>query len=103
MPSHRVDEVSMTNRRGFLSSIFAAAAAPAIVSASSLMKLVPTESGILTYELNPESLEKMMINIRNDIELRPTKLLVPAWLVGEALTLLNAEFDKAYAQYREQP
>ena len=39
----------MTNRRGFLGSIFAAAAAPAIVRAESLMKIyVPSQE--LAYE-----------------------------------------------------
>lgn len=36
------------NRRGFIGAILAAAAAPAVVKASSLMKWVPTESGLLT-------------------------------------------------------
>lgn len=39
----------MTNRRGFLGSMFAAAAAPAIVRAESLMKIyVPSQE--ITYE-----------------------------------------------------
>lgn len=35
------------SRRGFLASILTAAVAPAAVRASSLMKMVPTESGLL--------------------------------------------------------
>lgn len=37
------------NRRGFLSSILALAAAPAIVRADSLMRIVPVDTAILTY------------------------------------------------------
>ena len=98
----------MTSRRGFLSAIFAGAAAPAVVKAASLMKLVPTESGILTYkmagryDLNEDSLEQMMINVRKDIDLRPSKLLVPATMMQEALKILNKEFDLAYTTYMEQ-
>ena len=81
----------MTSRRGFLSAILAVAAAPAVVKASSLMKLVPTESGILTYDLNPDSLEKMMINIREDIALRPTQLIVPTYLANLALSMMQTK------------
>lgn len=35
------------NRRGFLSSCMALAAAPAIVRADSLMRIVPRDSGVL--------------------------------------------------------
>ena len=98
----------MTSRRGFLSAILAGAAAPAVVKAASLMKLVPTESGILTYkmagryDLNEDSLEQMMINVRKDIDLRPSKLLVPATMMQEALKILNKEFDLAYTTYMDQ-
>lgn len=81
----------MTSRRGFLSSILAIAAAPAVVKASSLMKLVPTESGILTYDLNPDSLEQMMIDIREDIALRPTQLIVPPYLANLSLSILQTK------------
>lgn len=37
------------NRRGFLSSMIALAAAPAIVRADSLMKIVPRDVEVLTY------------------------------------------------------
>ena len=41
----------MTSRRGFLSSILVAAAAPAIVSASSIMRVTPViEKDTLTYK-----------------------------------------------------
>jgi hypothetical protein len=57
------------NRRGFLAGILALAAAPAIVKASSLMKIsAPTDSGILIHEgnyvldLNPEGLNVGCLN-----------------------------------------
>ena len=81
----------MTSRRGFLSSILAIAAAPAVVKASSLMKLVPTESGILTYDLNPDSLEQMMIEIRESGTIRPTQLIVPAYMANLALSMLQTK------------
>ena len=75
-------------RRGFLSAMLGAAAAPAIVSASSLMRLAPTKSGILTYELNPDSLEQLIINIREHIALQPTKLIVPPYLANLAKSMI---------------
>jgi hypothetical protein len=47
------------NRRGFLGSILALAAAPAIVRADSLMRIVPTdtlvfESASIEFEIGPE-------------------------------------------------
>lgn len=81
----------MTSRRGFLSAILAGAAAPAVVKAASLMKMVPTESGILTYDLNPDSLERMIINIREDIDLKPTQLIVPAYLANLALSMIHTK------------
>lgn len=38
------------NRRGFLSGMLALGAAPAIVRADSLMKLIPTTTSVLEYE-----------------------------------------------------
>jgi hypothetical protein len=40
------------NRRGFLGSILALAAAPAIVRADSLMRIVPVETGALTFGIS---------------------------------------------------
>ena len=100
-------ENKMTSRRGFLSSIIAAAAAPAVVKASSLMKLVPTESGILTYkavdryDLSNESLERMITNIHNSGAIQPTRLIVPATMMAEALKILNQEFGRAYTTYMD--
>jgi hypothetical protein len=98
----------MTNRRGFLSAILAGAAAPAVVKASSLMKLVPTKSGILTYKaLGRYDLDaihdELLDGLRSAdqyLSSRPTQILLPAAMMLEARRILNAEFDKAYAQHR---
>lgn len=92
----------MTSRRGFLSAIFAGAAAPAVVKASSLMKLVPTESGILTYKSYELGFDIALENADSTLLLRPTKLLLPATMMQEALKILNKEFDRAYMTYMEQ-
>ena len=96
----------MTTRRSFLSAMFAAAAAPAVVSASSIMRVAPVmDSGVLTYrasgryDLNPESLEEMMISIRNDIAIRPSRIIVPSSMIAECEIILNKCFDKEYAQW----
>lgn len=55
------------NRRGFLSSILTLAAAPAIVRADSLMRIIPVEteilSGITFYESSREDLEDIIWDI----------------------------------------
>lgn len=43
------------NRRGFLGSILAAAAAPAIVRADSLMRIVPAETSVLVWPIGGAS------------------------------------------------
>lgn len=78
-------------RRSFLGAMLAAAAAPAIVRSESLMKLVPTKSGILTYELNLDSLEQMMINIRENIDLQPKQLIVPSYTLNLARSMLHTK------------
>ena len=88
----------MTSRRGFLSSILAAASAPAIVASSSLMKLVPTESGILTfktigrYDLDAVH-DELLDGLRQaDTYLhRPTQLILPPLMIEQALKILNSE------------
>jgi uncharacterized membrane protein len=78
-------------RRSFLGAMLAAAAAPAIVRSESLMKLVPSKSGILTYELNPDSLEQMMINIRENIDLQPKQLIVSAYTLNLARSMMQTK------------
>lgn len=93
----------MTSRRGFLSAILAGAAAPAVVKASSLMKLVPTESGILTYKMSGRydiNFDEWVEDADSKMALRPTKIILPATLMAEALRILNAEFDKVYLGHK---
>ena len=87
-------------RRGFLGAILGAAAAPAIVSASSLMKLVPAKPDVLIYKATGRydiNFDQWVQDTDGRIVLRPTKIIVPATLRAEALKILNAEFDKQYA------
>jgi hypothetical protein len=69
----------MTSRRGFL-SLFAAA--PAIVTASNIMRVTPVSLG--EWALEQDSV----------IALRPTKLLVPGAFLEEALKILNEAYAK---------
>jgi hypothetical protein len=69
-------------------------AAPAIVRAESLMKIVvPKQDPWGT------SFAEMIydINRQETIYLRPTKLIVPDYLREQCLQILNREFDKHYA------
>lgn len=94
----------MTNRRGFLSSILAVACAPAIVKASSIMRVVPVmEKDTLTYKMSGRydiNFDQWVEDADSKLALRPTKIILPATLMAEALKILNAEFDKSYAQHR---
>lgn len=47
------------NRRGFLKAILAAAAAPAIVRADSLMKVIPRNVEVLTWHQEPVVIDQM--------------------------------------------
>ena len=81
----------MMKRRSFLAGILAA---PAIVRAESLMKIVvPKQDPWGT------SFAEMIydINRQETIYLRPTKLIVPDYLREQCLQILNGEFDKHYA------
>lgn len=85
------------NRRGFLGSILALGAAPAIVRADSLMRVVPRETTILTATagmLTESALEDAMIEIYRlaDVRgrllaIRPTKLYVHPDRVLSALAI----------------
>lgn len=78
-------------RRSFLAGMLAA---PAIVRAESLMKIVvPKQDPWGT------SFAEMIydINRQETIYLRPTKLIVPDYLREQCLQILNGEFDKHYA------
>ena len=92
----------MTNRRGFLSSILAAAAAPAIVSASSIMRVVPVmENDTLTYKMSGRydiNFDQWVEDADSKLALRPNKLLLPGFMMAEAMKILDAEFDRAYSR-----
>ena len=98
----------MNSRRGFLTAILAGAAAPAVVRAASLMKMVPTESGILTYKMsgryNLDAIhDDLLDGLRSAdqyLSSRPTQIILPAAMMAQARRILNAEFDKLYAQHR---
>jgi len=78
-------------RRLFLGGMLAA---PAIVRANSLMKIV-----VPKQDLWGTSFAEMIydINRQETIYLRPTKLIVPDYLREQCLQILNGEFDKHYA------
>ncbi len=69
-------------------------AAPAIVRAESLMKIV-----VPKQDPWGASFAEMIydINRQETIYLRPTKLIVPDYLREQCLQILNGEFDKHYA------
>lgn len=94
----------MTSRRGFLSSILAIASAPAIVKASSIMRVMPViDNDTLTYKMSGRydiNFDEWVEDADSKMALRPTKIILPATLMAEALKILNAEFDKAYLGYK---
>lgn len=53
------------DRRGFLGSILALAAAPAIVRADSLMRIVPTETLVISGCADPALNGEYVVNLRN--------------------------------------
>lgn len=67
------------NRRGFLSSCLALAAAPAIVRSDSLMRIIPREVEVLTFRGPIAALDLAHENI----------LLTPAFVTREALAILE--------------
>lgn len=79
-------------RRSFLAGMLAA---PAIVRAESLMKIVVPKQDAYWGT----SLTEMIYDIQRQqtIYLRPTKLIVPDYLREQCLQILNGEFDKHYA------
>ena len=90
-------------RRGFLSAILGAAAAPAIVSASSLMKVIPARPDTLIYKAIGRydiNFDQWVQDADSMLYLRPSRLIIPASLREQALKILNNEFDKAYTTMR---
>ena len=95
----------MSSRRGFLASILGLAASPAIVSASSIMRVTPVlEAGTLTYKMSG----RYDINFDGWVQdadstwVRPTKIIVPRSMLAEARRLIDVEFDKAYGGWHGQ-
>lgn len=87
-------------RRGFLSAILGAAAAPAIVSAGSLMKIVPARPDTLIYRATGRydiNFDHWVQDADSTLYLRPSKIIAPASMRAQALAILNSAFDKEYA------
>ena len=84
----------MTNRRGFLGAMFAAAAAPAIVRAESLMKIyVPPQE--LAYEtLGPYDINSYTYSDGSTI-------LTRQQIIERMLPELNRLFNIEYDRYTE--
>jgi hypothetical protein len=96
----------MNSRRGFLASILAVASAPAIVSASRIMRVTPVmEAGTLTYKASGRydiNFDKWWIEETDTTWMRPNKIIVPSAMLAEARRLIDAEFDKAYGGWHGQ-
>jgi hypothetical protein len=94
----------MTNRRGFLGSIFAAAAAPVFVRAESLMKIyvppqeivLPTQ-GILTEEAMYEELSASYG--RN---MAKSSIMTRQQMIDDLLPKLNKLFEIEYNRHTEK-
>lgn len=104
----------MMNRRSFLATILAAASAPAIVRASSLMPVRPVGSLILPGEygysavgpfpppdFTERALEDALIEMHNwtndkGLFVRPTKLMVPPALYAVARDILESKERVAF-------
>ena len=85
----------MTSRRGFLSAILVGVTAPAIVSASSIMRVKPVvQDGMVWWD-------EAITRTDGTIWLQPTRLIVPAHFRDVALKIINSEFDKEYKRYKQ--
>lgn len=77
------------DRRGFLGSILALAAAPAIVRADSLMRLVPVETTVVVPSLGNrlltiEEITREALRIAHEQGLADMELLLSGWVVAPA-------------------
>jgi hypothetical protein len=84
----------MTNRRGFLGSIFAAAAAPAIVRAESLMKIYVPPQEIAYETLGPYDINSY--TYRNG-----STILTRQQIIEQMLPELNKLFNIEYSKYEK--
>ena len=82
------------DRRGFLSVMLGAAMAPAVVKASSIMRIQPRD--VLVYKtLNRYDLdvytETFVVEEHSPLALRPTKLIVPRCQLELANSMINTK------------
>lgn len=85
----------MTTRRGFLSSILAGVAAPAILSASSIMRVKPVvQDGMVWWD-------EAITGMDSTVWLRPTRIITPMYMRQQMLMILNTSFDKEYKMYKQ--
>ena len=97
----------MTDRRGFLGAMFAAAAAPAIVRAESLMKIyVPPQEMVFTPNLASGVLVEGdyydALSGRYTRNMAKSSILTRQQLLDELLPELNKLFDIEYNRYTEK-
>jgi len=85
----------MTNRRGFLGSIFAAAAAPVFVRAESLMKIYVPPQEIVYETLGPYDINSYTYSDGSTI-------LTRQQMIERMLPELNKLFNIEYDRYTEQ-
>ena len=91
----------MTNRRGFLGSIFAAAAAPAIVRAESLMKIYVPPQGIITDVQLEEALYQNL-SAGYSRNMAKSSILTRQQVIDDLLPKLNKLFNIEYNRYTEK-
>ena len=96
----------MTNRRGFLGAMFAAAAAPAIVRAESLMKIyVPPQEMVFTPNLASGVLVEGdyydALSGRYTRNLAKSTILTRQQIIERMLPELNKLFNIEYDRYTE--
>ena len=90
----------MTNRRGFLGSIFAAAAAPVFVRAESLMKIYVPPQGIITDVQLEEALYQNL-SAGYSRNLAKSSILTRQQVLESLLPELNKLFNIEYSRYTE--
>ena len=86
----------MMNRRGFLSAVIVGAAAPAIVRASSLMRITP-----ISGDWVQEDVDKLLLRPTDQLLMRPTTLITPAVMAQAFLKMFNQAAQQSYRIYRE--
>ena len=93
----------MTNRRGFLGSIFAAAAAPVFVRAESLMKIYVPPQEILLPTSGIFNAEAKYVDLSENYgrNMAKSSILTRQQLIDELLPKLNKLFYIEYDRYTE--